>query len=74
MDLAGVGMTLDYQVFLIGDGSNYSYAELILADQGRIRFDRISPGTGLEDAVMAHTATPTSYYARSSRTRAWRAA
>jgi RHS repeat-associated protein len=60
--LFGVGMSFDYQWFLIGDTVAYSYAELITASGGRIRFNRISPGTTLADAVMEHTATPTAFY------------
>jgi RHS repeat-associated protein len=58
----GIGATHPYQVFIVGAGTGYSYAELILADGGRIRYDRISPGTDLAGAVLEHTATPTQFY------------
>ena len=51
----------EYQMYLTGDLTNYTWAELILADGGRIRYDRIS-GTTLYDSVMEHTATPTRFY------------
>ena len=58
----GLNTQIPYQMFLTGDGTNYSYAELNLADGGRVRFERISSGTGYTDAVMEHTATPTTWY------------
>ena len=44
-----------YDIYLIGDDFIFSYAELILPDSGRIRYNRTSPGTGYVDAVMEHT-------------------
>jgi len=64
----GIGSTHPYDVFLVGDGSPnpnptpYTYQELILADGGRVRFNRISPGTGWTDAVYEHTFSPTAFY------------
>jgi hypothetical protein len=58
----GLNTQIPYQMFLTGDGTNYSYANLNLAGGGRVRFDRISSGTGYADAVMEHTATPTTWY------------
>ncbi len=60
----GIGTTSSYDLFLTGDTSNtvYTYAELILPDGGRIRYERTSSGTGLADAIMEHTATPTAFY------------
>jgi RHS repeat-associated protein len=58
----GIGATHPYQMFIVGDGTGYSYLEVVLADGGRIRYDRISPGTDLAGAVLEHTATPTQFY------------
>jgi YD repeat-containing protein len=58
----GLGCSLAYDIYLVGDRTNYSYAELILPDGGRIRYNRTSPGTALTDAVMEHTATPSAFY------------
>jgi len=49
-------------MFLVGDQTYYTYAQLILPDGGKIRFDRISPGTGITDAVMECTTSPNSFY------------
>jgi RHS repeat-associated protein len=58
----GLNFQIAYQMFLTGDASTYSYADLNLADGGKVRFTRISAGTGYADAVMEHTATPTRFY------------
>jgi RHS repeat-associated protein len=58
----GLGMSLDYQMFLAGDQAAFSYADLVLGDGSRVRFDRISAGTGYTDAIMEHTATPTGFF------------
>ena len=57
----GRGATHSYELHLVGDRVTYSYAELVLPDGGRIRYDRTSPGTSHTDAVMEATATPTSF-------------
>jgi RHS repeat-associated protein len=51
-----------YQMYLVGDWTTFTYADLILADASRIHYTRISPGTGQTDAVMEHTTTPTAFY------------
>jgi len=51
----------EYQMYLTGDPINWTWAELILADGGRIRYERIS-GSALADSVFEHTVTPTRYY------------
>ena len=58
----GIGATHNYEIFLIGDSSTFTYIDLILADGGRIHYVRTSPGTGWTDAVMTHTSTPTGFY------------
>jgi len=58
----GIGTSHPYDMFLVGNAFPYTWQELILADGGRIHYDRISPGTGWTDAVYEHTATPTKFY------------
>jgi RHS repeat-associated protein len=58
----GVNTNLSYQMYLTGDNATHTYADLMLADGARVRFTRISPGTGYTDAVMEHTATPTRFH------------
>lgn len=58
----GIGATHSYQIYLIGNGSPYDGTELVLPDGGRLRYDRISPGTGVNDAVLEHSSTPTQFY------------
>ena len=41
----GIGTTHNYDIFLTGTTSGYTYQELVLPDGGRVRFDRISAGT-----------------------------
>jgi RHS repeat-associated protein len=47
----GIGASHLYEMFLVGDTFPYTYQELIMPDGGRIRFNRISPGTSYGDAV-----------------------
>jgi len=55
-------MTHTYMQYLVGDQTTFSYAQLVLPDGGKLRFNRTSPGTDKPGAVMEHTATPTGYY------------
>jgi YD repeat-containing protein len=48
--------------YLIGDGERFSWAALILADGGRIYFDRVSEGTSWADARFRHTKTTSSFW------------
>lgn len=57
----GIGTNLGYDVFLIGDTFPYTYQELILADGGRIRYNRTSPGTSFEDAVYMYRGVSARY-------------
>ena len=41
----------DYDIFLVGDVSPYTYQDLILPDGGRIHYSRTSLGTSYSDAV-----------------------
>jgi RHS repeat-associated protein len=58
----GRNTNLSYQMYLVGDSSTFTYADLMLADGAKVRFTRISAGTGYTDAVMEHTATPTRFH------------
>ncbi|MGA8740146.1 MAG: RHS repeat-associated core domain-containing protein [Terracidiphilus sp.] len=68
----GIGMTMDYDIFLVGDAQDtpqgYTYQDLILADGGRIHFTRTSPCTGVggycdySNAVYTATSTPGPFY------------
>jgi hypothetical protein len=49
-------------MYLTGDVGPYTYQELILPDGYRVRFERISSGTGYLDAVYEHTEAPDDYY------------
>jgi YD repeat-containing protein len=58
----GVGGTSNAEWYLIGDPQKLTWAELILADGGRIHFDRTSPGTSLSNAMFIHRKTPTGFW------------
>lgn len=58
----GIGTNLAYDIFLVGDTNPWTYQELILPDGGRVRYNRISSGTGFGDAVYEHKSSATSYY------------
>jgi YD repeat-containing protein len=46
----GIGTNDSFDIFPVGDVKTFSYIELILADGGRIHFDRVSKGTDLANA------------------------
>jgi YD repeat-containing protein len=58
----GIGSTHQYDMFLVGDTSPYTYIDLVLPDGGRVHYTRISPGTGFSDAVYEHTSSPTGFF------------
>jgi YD repeat-containing protein len=58
----GIGATHNGEWYLGGDGSAFQWVELVLPDGGRIKFDRLTPGTSYWNAVYGHTASPTSFY------------
>jgi RHS repeat-associated protein len=60
--LFGDSMSHAYMQYLVGDQTTFSYAQLVLPDGAKIRFNRISPGTDKPGAIMEHTATPTAFY------------
>jgi YD repeat-containing protein len=64
----GVSQSFFYQMMLVGDNTTYTFAELVLGSGTRVYYQRTSPGTDRESAVMAHTGTaqhpasPTGFY------------
>jgi YD repeat-containing protein len=50
----GIGTTHEGEWYLIGDGQQFQWAELILATGSRVRFERVSPGTSILNAVYEH--------------------
>jgi RHS repeat-associated protein len=58
----GIGATHPYATFL-WSAQQYTEADLVLPDGGRIHYVRITPGTGItDDMVFEHTSTPTVFY------------
>lgn len=57
----GVGTTHNGELYLIGDPVRFQWVELILANGGRIRFERTSWGTSYLNAVFEHHETPTKW-------------
>ena len=57
----GMGTTHPYEIFLVGDFDFYSFIDLILPDGGRIRYDRLFPGTNF-DTSFEHTTSPGVFY------------
>ena len=58
----GIGTTDSYDIYMTGDTNPYTFQELILPDGYRVRFDRISAGTGYSDAVYLHSEAQDEYY------------
>jgi RHS repeat-associated protein len=58
----GIGTTFQYDIFMVGSISPYDYQELILPDGGRVRFDRISPGTNWTNALYVHASSGSRFY------------
>jgi RHS repeat-associated protein len=58
----GMGTSHPFDMFLVGDSVAYTYADLILADGGRVHFVRTSPGTSYLNAIFKHTATQSRFY------------
>src|SRR5688572_10829470 len=48
----GVGTSHEYEMFLVGATNPWTYVESILADGTRLRYERISAGSGFSDAVF----------------------
>ena len=62
----GIGTNHLYDMFLTNTQGCFCYnaIELIMPDGGRVRYDRISPGTSFSDAVFEATKSPTFYGSR----------
>ena len=64
----GTAQSFFYQMMLAGDQTTYAFAELVLGNGAKVYYQRTSPGTDKESAVMAHTGTaqnpasPTGFY------------
>jgi RHS repeat-associated protein len=58
----GIGTSLSYDMFLIGDTSPWSYQDLILPDGGRVHYYRTSSGTSYANAVYTTTSTPGPFF------------
>ena len=58
----GIGATNSYDMLMVGDTNPWTYQELVLPDGARIRFDRISAGTGFSNAVYVHTSSRGPFY------------
>ena len=64
----GTAQSFFYQMMLTGDQTTYAFAELVLGNGSKVYYQRTSPGTDKESAVLAHTgsaqnpASPTGFY------------
>jgi YD repeat-containing protein len=54
----GIGTTHPGEWYVVGDGERFTWAALILADGGQIRFERTSAGHSFLNAMYEHHATP----------------
>jgi predicted Zn-dependent protease len=57
----GRNATLSWDLYPIGSRQPYTYVEIIACDGNRLRYERISKGTGYADAVYEHRATATTF-------------
>nr|WP_281292436.1 RHS repeat-associated core domain-containing protein [Terriglobus albidus] len=58
----GIGTMSNYDIYLAGDGSTYTYMDLILPNGGRVRYDRVSNGIGFGDGVFKNLSISTPFY------------
>jgi len=58
----GVGTTSNAEWYLRGDSKTFQWAELILADGGRVHFTRTSSGTSYSNALFIHRTTPSEFF------------
>ena len=56
----GIGTSHPYDLKIIGDNPNLTYAELVLPDGARIRYERTNPGAS--PMTFEHTASPSAFY------------
>ncbi len=57
----GRNTTLSWDLFPTGSRQPYTHVEIITCDGNRLRFERISKGTGYADAVYEHRTTNTAF-------------
>jgi predicted Zn-dependent protease len=57
----GQNTALSWDLFPVGSRQPYTYLEIIPCDGNRLRFERISKGTGYADAVYEHRTTNTAF-------------
>ena len=57
----GQNTALSWDLFPIGSRQPYTYIEIITCDGNRLRYERISKGTGYADAVYEHRQTATAF-------------
>jgi RHS repeat-associated protein len=57
----GVGTSLSYDIYLVGDINPWTYQDLVLPNGGRVHYTRTSPGTSYTNAVYG-TVTPGRYF------------
>ncbi|MBJ7313415.1 hypothetical protein H7U20_24905, partial [Rugamonas sp. CCM 8940] len=58
----GIGSSLSYDFYMVGDVAPYTYQDLILPDGGRVHYVRTSAGTGFVNAVYQHMSTTSKYF------------
>ncbi len=58
----GLGTTTQYEAFLDPPVPLYQQADMIMAGARRVHFDRVSPGTSFNNAVMRASPMPGPYY------------
>ena len=58
----GIGTSMSYDFFMVGDTFPYTYQDLVLPNGGRIHYTRTSPGTGPTDAIYQTSSTPGRYF------------
>ena len=58
----GIGTSHSFDTFIVGTTFPYTFVDIVLPDGKRIHYDRISPGTGFEDAVYENTAGPAGFH------------
>ncbi len=57
----GIGTTLPYDMFIVGDLNDFSWVELVLPNGGRVRFDR-TQGNYWNTSTLQCTTTPGAFY------------
>jgi len=58
----GVGASHNGEWYLYGDGVQFQWVTLVLADSAQVRYDRISSGHSFANAMYQHWESPTEFY------------